>query len=298
MRMISSFNELFGSEGVSDGVGTIMDVDTSDQKDIPAPTGDALNDPKEQSLVSLCSDTVRLLGLLSTSMESLVMDYNYRMNVDYPGSEKFVDLGLDDDDYLDAEEEEETDDDFDEGLSEDENDVDLFNARIKNISGAESESDLTPEEIADWERIVTQRREDIQSFFEKFRQDLVVGDKRLYGEIVSRIREIEKKIQDGYKEINKNNKKAKYGRTRQTKARLVAGDFYSLNKAQQLLMETELAMPHYFGKNAFKPINPYDFVKDPQLMKASMWSSLEKRYKECLASSKRQDNYYLSRHKS
>lgn len=256
MRTARSFSEVFNgvfNMSVSNA-GKVLDVDLSDQSDIPAATVP----PQEESLYSLCSEATRLLGLMSTAVSGLYENYLF----------------------------------INDPLRKD-----VSSHFIPYQEGSDSMLDLTRIGVGDPEVDPGEEQSgsyiDFLNSVEAFRDGMTFGEgKRIYPELVSKIEQIQRKLMEEYTKIRDLDRRGILGNTDKTRRKRVVEYMRPLNDAQKILLKSDLAQPFYFGENAFRPINPRDYV-DPKLATNTDVNALKNGLREALAESRQKDAIYM-----
>ena len=268
MRTARSFNEVFRGvfNDAPSEIGKILSVDLSSQPDIPAETKIESVEPLEpqesdKSLFDLCDRAVWLLGTLGSAVNGLREAFHYRY-IDQMGKEKkftFVP-------YKDGSKTE----------------FDL--SRIGDDSGG-------PESGEELDNFYI----DFLSDFDQFRSGLTLADtgQPLYSELVDHIQKIREKIAEEYSNIQDMYKRGVLGNTPQVQKKRVVEYIRPVNVAQKILLDSDLAQPFYFGKNAFTPVNPTDYL-DPKLVTGTTTKTLKMGFSEALKRSRQKDALYMS----
>ena len=330
MRVINSFNEVFpfrNSHRITCGtVGTVMNVELSAQTDLPEMTGVE----RQQNLMSLCGDAMNLLGILGVATESLVLDYQDRVGrtsggddekttilkddffaEDYDGEYDYDEEPAREEDYQDLDDEELEDGVDDTSSVDDPNDlIDLLGGEREEVAEDEEE-DEEPEPANLTEMVTTRKEQEMSDFLQSFREGMVSeSGKRIYPELVSRVRQIRKEIIDGYRNVWKLYNSGALGYTKSTVEKRVVKYIYPLNQAQMVLLGTEAAQPFFMGKNAYSKVDPSEYIPSKvtvqttgkngkrktetiELVKPGALKALEERAKVALTKSGLNDNVYL-----
>lgn len=262
MRTFRSFSEIYGPvQNASPNFGRIINVDLSDQSDIPAQT----EAPQEDSLYSLCSSAAGLLGMMSAAVSSLAEDYAYKYQnmSEWDKEQRFVP--------------------FKDG-SKTEFDLSRVGA-----------ADVHPSKGAELDNFSI----DFMDHFDSFRGGMVHAgtDQRIYTELVGKIQQIREKLISEYKHIQELCDLGVLGNTDATRRKRVVQYMRPLNAAQKILLGSDLAQPFFFGKNAFTPVNPRDYVDEKLTTKTDI-NALREGLRNALAESKNKDRIYLSKMKN
>ena len=121
-------------------------------------------------------------------------------------------------------------------------------------------------------------------------------DQRIYTELVGKIQQIREKLISEYKHIQELCDLGVLGNTYATRRKRVVQYMRPLNAAQKILLGSDLAQPFFFGKNAFTPVNPRDYVDEKLTTKTDI-NALREGLRNALAESKNKDRIYLSKMK-
>lgn len=263
MRCVYSFNEAYsGIRDVLNNDGRVFNLDLSSQTDIPHETtsSEPATAGSDDSLFSLCNEVTGLLGVLSTS--ATMLNERYHSMVE---DEKYKKTGRttyvpykDDSDELDYAR-------AGEASAEDGEEVGTFSIDYKNL-------------------------------IDSFRQDLTINgtDRRLYDELIEKSHKLRQKIIDEYKKVQEMLDSGALGSSDKTIIKRRVAPMDPIHAAQMVLLSSELAQPFYFGKNAFTPVNPLDYV-NKILVKDAVLNGLEIRFQNALEASAKKDQKYLSK---
>ena len=258
MKTAYSFNEIFNGtpDETVPGLGRVMEVDLKSQPDIPAETAP----PQEASLFSLCSEAAGLLGMLSSAVTGLYEDYTYRYNA----------------------------------LKKN-NNPESHERRTYFVPYEEGGNRLDLNRIGKGDPLLDKGEEqtgfylDFLDSFDSFRNSLSVNDeKRMYTELVDKIAQIQQKLRSEYSKIQEMYKRGVLGSAVTTQKKRAVEYMRPLTDAQKLILQSELAQPFFFGKNAFTCIRPTDYV-DPRLVPKTAVQALNDAQKKAIIDSRAKD---------